>query len=135
MVDWRRRKHGSPRQIGQAFPVDGESQQHKKGLLDRIRGFGDKHGSQEHEYLERLREVISEHTKPTESRLMDGILTESDAKYLEEKGLIKVDEYTDNISLTEAGQVYFFGEKMKEKEGSQVTYGTRERLDYGEQRD
>jgi hypothetical protein len=89
----------------------------KKGLLDRLRGrFAGKHvGEPEKKYLGQLRDLIKEHTDPKESRLIDGILTESDAEYLAKKGLIRIDPYTDDISLTEAGQVYFLGEKMKEK--------------------
>ena len=69
----------------------------------------------ENKYLEQLRKSIKEHTNPKESKLIDGILTESDAEYLAKKGLIKIDPYTDDITLTEAGQVYFLGEKMKQK--------------------
>jgi hypothetical protein len=117
MVQWRKRKRGTPNQIGKPFPVDKESVQQKKGLLDKLRGrFSGKHvGTHEHKYLEQLRDLIKEHTDPKESKLIDGILTESDAEYLAKKGLIEIDPYTDDISLTEAGQAYFLGEKMKEK--------------------
>jgi hypothetical protein len=116
LVQWRRRKKGSPRQIGQAFPID-ESQQKKKGALSKLRErfAGKTHGRQEHEYMEKLKDLIRERTETGEQRLMDGVLTEGDAEYLQKKGLIEIDPYTDNISLTEAGQVYFLGEKMKEK--------------------
>lgn len=63
--------------------------------------------------------MIRESTETGEQRLLDGILTEGDAEYLQKKGLIEIDPYTDNITFTEAGHVYFLGEKMKEKkEGS-----------------
>ncbi len=116
LVQWRRRKHGTPRQIGQTFPID-ESQQKKKGLLDKVkeRFAGQEHGRQERKYVEKLRELIAEHTEPKESKLLNGIITEADAEYLAKRGLIQIDPYTDNISLTEAGTVYFLGEKMKEK--------------------
>ena len=116
MVQWRRRTKGSPRQIGQAFPVD-ESTQKKKGLLDRIRGMnkGKSHtGSREHEDLERLKEAVRNNTNP-DAKLMNGVLTEDDAEYLQKRGFIEIDPFTDNISLTEEGQVHFLGEKMKEK--------------------
>jgi len=116
LVQWRRRTKGSPRQIGQSFPLEGESQQKKKGLLDRIRGMnmGKRTGSQEHAYLERLRDLVKDKTDG-DAKLMNGIITEGDAEYLEQRGLITVDPYTDNLSLTEAGQVYFLGHMVKEK--------------------
>ena len=82
MVQWKRRKKGTPRQIGQPFIVD-ESQQKKKGLLDKIKAkYASGHKSPEHKYLERLREYINEQGSPKEKKLMEGILTESDAQYL-----------------------------------------------------
>jgi hypothetical protein len=116
LVQWRKRKQGSPRQIGQAFPLD-ESQQKKKGLLDRLRGrfAGHHEGVHEHEYVERLRELIHEHTESGEERLADGILTEADAEYLEKRGLITIDPMTEDISLTEQGQIYMLGERAKQK--------------------
>jgi hypothetical protein len=117
VVQWRKRKKGTPRQIGQAFPID-ESQQKKKGLLDKIRGrfAGNREGRPERKYLERLREIIREHTETGEERLANGIITEADAQYLEKKGLIKFDPYTEDIVLTQAGQVYLLGERVKQKQ-------------------
>jgi hypothetical protein len=116
LVQWKRRKHGTPRQIGQAFPID-ESTQKKKGALSKLRErfAGASHGRQEHEYLDKLRDLIKDHTSPREATLMNGIISDQDAEYLQKKGLIEIDPYTDNISLTEQGQIYFLGQKMKEK--------------------
>ena len=35
MVQWRKRKRGTPNQIGQAFPLEKESMQQKKGLTEK----------------------------------------------------------------------------------------------------
>jgi hypothetical protein len=116
LVQWRRRKKGSPRQIGKPFPLD-ESMQKKKGLLDTLRGrFAGKHTSPyDNQRVDALKELIRDHLKSDEERLAGDILTESDARYLERKGLISVDPYTDAITLTEKGQVAFLGEKMKQR--------------------
>jgi hypothetical protein len=114
MPEWRRRKKGSPRQIGQPFIVD-ESSQKKKGALSKLRErfAGNEHGRQENEHLERLKALIKEHTTPTEEKMLNGVITEADAEYLERKGLIKIDPMTEDISLTDKGTVYFLGKQMQ----------------------
>jgi hypothetical protein len=103
--------------------------QQKKGFLDKLRGmFTGKHvGTNENKYLEQLRDLIKEHTDPKEAKLINGILTGLDTEYLARKGLITIDPYTDEISLNEAGQAYFLGEKMKEKRKFSILYPSRKK--------
>jgi hypothetical protein len=109
MVQWRKRKRGTPNQIGKPFPVDKESAQQKKGLLDKLRGrFSGKHvGTHEHKYLEQLRDLIKEHTDPKESKLIDGILTESDAEYLAKEGLSRLTRTQTTFLLRKQGRRIF----------------------------
>jgi hypothetical protein len=99
------------------FPID-ESSQKKKGALAKLRErfAGTKHGRHENEYMERLKALIREHTTPTEEKMLNGIITEADAQYLEKKGLIKIDPMTEDISLTDEGIVYFLGKQMQRNE-------------------
>lgn len=117
MVKWRKRKQGTPKQIGQAFPLDDKSQQQKKGLLDAIKGkLGYGHASPESKYLNMLRDKLAEFSKTPEERLPDGIFSDSEAEYLEKKGLIKVDPLTEDMSLTPEGQVVLAKETLKKRE-------------------
>jgi hypothetical protein len=116
LVQWRRRKKGTERQRGLPFPID-ESSQKKKGALAQLRErfAGQKHGRRENEYVEKLKELIKEHTKTGEDRLSGGIITPEDAEYLEKRGWANIDPYTDQLILTEEGQVILLGKKIQEK--------------------
>ena len=108
-MQWRRRKTGTPRQIGQAFPVDRESMQHKKGLLPRLRGMANS------EKMKALKETYSETIKPKEQKLLESdILTPDEIKYLVDKGLISIDD-DEEIQLTAQGIAYLQKRRMQEK--------------------
>jgi hypothetical protein len=114
---WLRRKRGTPRQIGQPFIAD-ESQQKKKGMLDKLRERfgGQEHGRQENKYLERLKALIKERTIPKEELLLDGLLTPEDVEYLERKGLAEIDPFTESVVLTDKGVLTFLEKRIARDE-------------------
>jgi mannose-1-phosphate guanylyltransferase len=115
MVSWRKRKHGSPRQIGQAFPVEKESMQQKKGMLDKIRGrlSGDHRSQREQDFIDRIKDAIK--TKDEKYLVDNDILDPSQMEYLQEHGYIEVDPYSENVELTAKGIQYIYKKRMQRK--------------------
>ena len=76
-MQWRRRKRGTPNQIGQAFPLERQSMQHKKRLLPKLRGLS------KSEQYKALADVYNKVTKPKTDKLMESeILAPEDIEYL-----------------------------------------------------
>lgn len=116
-MQWRRRVRGTKRQIGTAFPVEGDSQQHKKGLLPKIMGriSGDHRSEREKEFIEKLKNAL----KPKEEKMLiddtNEIFTPDDMSYLQDKGLIEVDDYSGDIELTAKGIEYIYRKRIQKR--------------------
>lgn len=108
-MQWRRRTRGTKRQIGQAFPLERESMQHKKGLLPKLRGMANS------ERMKALREAYNEALKPKEQKLLESdILNPEEIKYLTDKGLMSIDD-DGEVELTAQGIAYLQKRRMKER--------------------
>lgn len=115
MVQWRKRKTGTPRQIGQAFPVDKESMQQKKGMLSKISGrlSGDHRSHREQEFIDKIKDAI----KPKEEKYLvdNDVLNPDQMEYLQEHGFIEVDPYSESVELTAKGIQYIYKKRMQRK--------------------
>jgi hypothetical protein len=126
MPEWRRRKRGTPRQIGKPFPIEGESQQQKKGLLPKIIGRfqGDHRSPREKAFYEKIKNAI----RPKEDKMLldkeAEIFSPEDMQFLQDKGLIEIDDYSGDIELTAKGIEYIYKRRIQkrpeelEKDGS-----------------
>lgn len=111
MVQWRKRKHGTPRQIGQPFPIEGESQQKKKSALTKL--WGNLSGGDRSARTKKFVAVMQELLKPKEERLMESdILNPEEVKFLVQRGLLSIDG-NDEIELTAKGIKYLADTRAK----------------------
>ena len=115
MPEWRRRKRGPPRQVGQAFPVDKESMQQKKSMLSKISGrlSGDHRSHREQDLIDKIKSAI----KPKEEKYLvdNDVLNPDQMDYLQEHGFIEVDPYSENVELTAKGIQYIYKKRMQRK--------------------
>jgi ATP-dependent protease HslVU (ClpYQ) ATPase subunit len=113
LTDWRKRKHGTPRQIGQAFPVDEASTQKKKSALKKI--VGNLNGSDRSMRTKKFVEGMKEILKSKDQKLMESeILTPNDVTLLCDRGLLEIDD-DDEIKLTAKGIAFLQKQRQKEK--------------------
>jgi len=120
-MQWRRRNRGTPRQIGQAFPVDEESQQKKKRALGKLWGnlSGKDRSMRTKKFVEGLQQLL----KPKEDRLMASeILSPNDVKLLVDRGLLEIDD-SDEIQLTAKGIKFINDKRMTEKPSEYTNSG------------
>jgi len=111
MPEWRKRKHGTPRQIGQAFPLEGESQQKKKSALAKV--WGNLSGGDRSARTKKFVAAMQELLKPKEERLMESdILNPEEVKFLVQKGLLSIDD-DEEIQLTAKGIKYLADRRAK----------------------
>jgi hypothetical protein len=114
MTDWRKRKHGTPEQVGKPFPVDGESQQHKKSALSKLVGnlSGGDRSARTKKFVEGLKQVL----RSKEDKLMteSEILTPNDVKLLCDRGLLEIND-DDEIKITAKGLAFLQKQRQKER--------------------
>lgn len=113
MVQWRKRKVGTPRQRGQAFPVEDESPQKKRSALSKVMGHlsGGDRSMREKKFIEGMKQML----KSKDQKLLDEseILTPNDVKVLCDRGLLEIND-DDEIAITLKGYKYLMDLRKKE---------------------
>lgn len=109
--------------------------QKKKGLLPRLRGISTS------ERYKALAESYNKLTKPKADKLMESeILTPEDIEYLQTKGLLEVDEDSEEVKLTAKGIKYLQDRRVRERpqeyelrEGEEPSLKTQKLTDYAKE--
>jgi hypothetical protein len=92
------------------LPLERESMQKKKGFLPKLKGLANS------ERMKALADAVNKATRTKEEKLMESdILTPEDIKYLSEKGLLEIDEDSEEIRLTAKGIKFLQDKRVRER--------------------